>query len=128
MKRFVVLIVFGLVALPGGVAAEELLTKNGGDYLGAQKSPTVFVTCQGGEMEIGNGTVRHANEKCRTGVIGPLGGVVKLLDSSSLTMQDNRGNEIRFRLTAKEFKLIDGLSPGSTVSVSGRSAGQRTIK
>ena len=74
-QRFLFIGVVGAFCYLAGspAIAEELLVKNGNEYLG-KRSPSnkeEFITCTGSVMQIGDGTISETTEVCDGG-----GGVI----------------------------------------------------
>lgn len=120
-----VLLVFGVSTMASG---EELLTKNGGDYLGSRKrgSNTAFVVCNGGVIEIGNGKVKATPRKCMTNV-GQLAGVVTEVENNAIEIKDDFGTKVKFTLKDSEKASLT-LVVGDKLAISGRSADTRHIQ
>jgi hypothetical protein len=113
--------------------SEQLLVKNGGEYLGAKDSSTQFLTCHGGKLVIKPGALKNTRDKCGHSIVGPITGSIAELDvkSGRLVVNDSHGNEITFEITsAEERKLIQhlDLEVGTTIKISVGPEGKRTIE
>jgi hypothetical protein len=117
-----------LMAFATIARAEEVLTKNSGDYLGNRKadSKTVFVLCNGGEIEIGDGKIKSTQRKCMTAVIATIAGVVTKMEGDVIEVTDSRGTKVTFML--KGFEKA-GLSKvvGDILAVKGQSPDTRQV-
>jgi hypothetical protein len=116
MKRvsaFVVAFAFVAVA----ARAERLLIKNGGEYLGARTSSSLFTTCHGGKIRIGDGTIVDTDDRCSESIVGPITGSIGKL-ARELVVNDSHGNEVIFELTSDEYnRLLREFDAGTTVKV-----------
>lgn len=68
---------------------EQLLLRGGGEYVGNKKSPTTFVTCHGGEIDIKDGIIKPTTDKCTEPIVSPITGTVKKATDGTLTITDS---------------------------------------
>lgn len=106
--------------------AEEELVKNGGTYLGRKTSDTVFTTCAGGQIAIGDGKLNETVRRCRKPVVaGPFSIRSVNREQSRVTVEDERGTQISFAVPAGVN--LNQLTVGTSVTIGGDSAESRTF-
>jgi len=110
-------------------AAEDLLVKDSGNYLGRKVSAKTFETCSGGSIEIGTGTVRSTERRCKTApiVLGPVR--LQAVDQSRnrVTVKDDFGTQIQFTLKPEEMSN-QNLRVGMTLKISGATIETRAFE
>lgn len=95
---------------------EQLLLKNGGEYLGTKTGSDGFLTCAGGHLAVGSGKVRETDDRCSTSVVGPIRGSMQL-SGAALIINDSHGNAIHFTLTTTEQEQLRAFAAGETIRV-----------
>ena len=125
MLRALVVVVAVLLWVVSAQAEEELV-KNGGTYLGRKTSSTVFTTCAGGQIAIGDGKLNETVRRCRKPVVaGPFGIRNVNREQSRVTVEDEFGTQISF--VVPDGVSLSQLTVGTKITIGDDSAGNRTL-
>lgn len=115
MKKITLLVTLFLSVTALG-AKNQVLQKNGGEYLGSVVSSALFQTCHGGRLAIKPGSVVETDDKCSSSIVGPITGNAKL-QGNTLVVTDSHANQIEFTLDEAEVKVARQISGTIRVSL-----------